>query len=441
MQQTLQERGAVVTPLAVYRRSLPTVDVAPVVAKVRAGEVSVVVCASGDTLANLKTLLSACWMELSVLPVVVVSERLAHLARELGFQQVHVANQASQDAIIDALRGFSMPNQINATTSRPAAKNQRWLIGLLLLVALLFGCGLLYALYQQRLEQVQVATRLANIETQANAHAGDLDTTAAMTDQLQQVQTKLAAVEQAMATLSAGSLVNQSSARVHEASDLVQKASDELQLADNVRLAVQLLQMADQRLATENDAKLVPIRKALANDIAALQAVPIIDVSGLYLKIVALNQQLDQLPLVNQQVLGEQAASPSQPAANSLAWWKQGLQQSWAGLQKIVVVQYSATNTPPLVTPQQQVFLYQSLHAMLENAAWAVLHQQSAVYQASLQQAIAWVKQYFVQSSEATQAALTSLQTLQRINVHPDTPATLSAMQAFKSYWDSTAST
>ena len=45
-----------------------------------------------------------------------------------------------------------------------------------------------------------------------------------------------------------------------------------------------LLQSADQEIRDVNDAKFLSIRKALATDIANLQAAPRMDVTGIYVR-------------------------------------------------------------------------------------------------------------------------------------------------------------
>lgn len=59
------------------------------------------------------------------------------------------------------------------------------------------------------------------------------------------------------------------------------------------------MESADQRIATLNDPSLVPLRKAMASDITKLKTIPIIDRDGLVLRLTALQQQVDQLPLAN----------------------------------------------------------------------------------------------------------------------------------------------
>ncbi|MCQ6498264.1 uroporphyrinogen-III C-methyltransferase, partial [Vibrio parahaemolyticus] len=61
----------------------------------------------------------------------------------------------------------------------------------------------------------------------------------------------------------------------------------------------QLMESADQRIASLNDPSLVKLRKAMANDITKLRTVPLIYRDGLVLRLTALQQQEDKLPISN----------------------------------------------------------------------------------------------------------------------------------------------
>ena len=65
---------------------------------------------------------------------------------------------------------------------------------------------------------------------------------------------------------------------------------------------------------------------------------------------------------------------------------------------------------------------------------WAVLHRDAAVYQASLNRALAWAQQYFVQDSPETKAFIQNLETLQKIDIQPPTIDLAETLQHFDQY-------
>ena len=99
---SLRARGAEVHYAEVYRRALPEIDVAPLVAGWRQ-EVRVVVATSREVLDNLVTLLGAAGRPLlEETPLVVVNERMAAHARTLGIRRVIVAAGPGDEALVRA---------------------------------------------------------------------------------------------------------------------------------------------------------------------------------------------------------------------------------------------------------------------------------------------------------------------------------------------------
>jgi uroporphyrin-3 C-methyltransferase len=209
----------------------------------------------------------------------------------------------------------------------------------------------------------------------------------------------------------------------------VKTADVNLQLGDNVALVIHLLQAANQELGNVSDPKVVPLRKALADDILSLQAVPAQDTTGTYLQLNALNTEVDKLPLDTPLpvITHTQELSPKAP------WWKRGWQTTLNSLQKIVIVRYNEPGVRPFILPDQQELLYQNIHAMFYQAMTAVVHKQPEIYSASLLQAKTWIEKYFQPNSPLTQTSLKDIEKLQAVNLHPTLP-TLTSVQAFHDY-------
>ncbi len=103
---TLAERGAVVEYAEVYRRVQPKADVGELLRHWARGEIQSVVVTSNEGLRNLFDMvgkLGQQWLRNTRL--VVVSERAAALAQDLGFKRpAVVTREASDEAIVEALR-------------------------------------------------------------------------------------------------------------------------------------------------------------------------------------------------------------------------------------------------------------------------------------------------------------------------------------------------
>lgn len=102
--QELSLRGAQVMHIIVYQRVEVTVDVREMISLLQTQQVDIIVTTSNDILQHLVALLNK--QNLVNIPLVVISERMRLYAKQLGFNKIIVANNASHHAIMDTLRGF-----------------------------------------------------------------------------------------------------------------------------------------------------------------------------------------------------------------------------------------------------------------------------------------------------------------------------------------------
>lgn len=104
--ETLTERGANVEFCECYQRSAKFYDGAEEAMRWHTRGVSTLVVTSGEMLQQLFSLIPPWYRENWLLRcrLVVVSERLANLARELGWQEIQVADNADNDALLRALQ-------------------------------------------------------------------------------------------------------------------------------------------------------------------------------------------------------------------------------------------------------------------------------------------------------------------------------------------------
>lgn len=103
LDEALIARGALLFSAEVYRRVLPKVDVATLLAK-WAQDVQVVITTSGESLENLRTLLGPDGQaKLLTTPLITISERLKSMALAAGIRRVICANGAEDQSLLAAL--------------------------------------------------------------------------------------------------------------------------------------------------------------------------------------------------------------------------------------------------------------------------------------------------------------------------------------------------
>ena len=214
---------------------------------------------------------------------------------------------------------------------------------------------------------------------------------------------------------------------VAQAEYLVKMANDQLQFAHNIKMAIQLLQQADKELQSSQDPALLEVRKSLATDLANLQALPQVDITSVFLRLHAINELIDKLPLPIQPLKSESQQTLSAAPSSG---WKAGLDSVLQGLNKIVIIRKNDASALPLVMPEEKIFIYQNLHAQLESASWGLLHDNATVYTTSLARAMGWIQQYFVQDAQETKTVMQQLAELPKIDIQPAV-ITLTTLQLF----------
>jgi uroporphyrinogen-III synthase len=99
----LRQRGAHVDYAEVYRRCRPTTRLEDLPEGQR-DSISAIIVASNESLQNLYDLAGERWRSwLQQVPLIVISRRSEALARDLGFKYIVVANQATNEAMFEAV--------------------------------------------------------------------------------------------------------------------------------------------------------------------------------------------------------------------------------------------------------------------------------------------------------------------------------------------------
>ncbi|MCW8907828.1 MAG: uroporphyrinogen-III C-methyltransferase [Sedimenticola sp.] len=217
-----------------------------------------------------------------------------------------------------------------------------------------------------------------------------------------------------------------------EAGYLMRIANHRLQLERDLPTAIRALQGADARLRDTGDPGWTRVREVLASEIAELEAVKPLDLTGLSARLSGLAGQVGELKMVGLQY------TPSQPEA---AKAEQGgeersintlLKDGWEGFKSVMVIRHRDKPVSAMLAPEQQFFVYENLQLQLQAARLALLKGDQALYTSSLKQAAEWTGEFFDPETSATramQAALAELQGVELRPALPDISRSLAALQ------------
>ncbi|EGR2848404.1 TPA: uroporphyrinogen-III C-methyltransferase [Vibrio cholerae] len=214
-----------------------------------------------------------------------------------------------------------------------------------------------------------------------------------------------------------------------EADYLVKLAGRKLFLEHDVETATQLMESADQRIAALNDPSLTALRKTMANDITTLKNIPLIDRDGLVLRLISLQQQIDNLPLANA-ILPADQPQTSQAVSENLDDWQTNLKNSLkAFADNFITFRSRDGNVIPLLSPTQHFYLRENLQAKLETAIKGVYTEQQTLYRTALDTAAQWSTSFFNPDDKAVQSFNAALAQLAEQQVQVEYPVKLQAQQ------------
>ncbi|ELU4010822.1 uroporphyrinogen-III C-methyltransferase [Vibrio vulnificus] len=327
------------------------------------------------------------------------------------------------------------PQTPPATTKDEQKKPSQKLSILAIIIALLGTGGVAFQLQQQNSQyQAQIAALQNQLQQTQSAMSNELnqvkqETVAKATEVTHKAEVVLAQQQKSIESLQLA-MADVKGRRPNdwllaEADYLVKLAGRKLFLEHDVVSATSLMESADQRIAALNDPSLVPLRKAMAKDITDLKTIPLIDRDGLVLRLTALQQQVDQLPLANA-ILPEAKTVEKQQVSDDINNWQNNLMASLKAFsENFITFRTRDGNVIPLLSPEQHFYLKENIKAKIETAIKAVYQEQGEVYTTSLTTAEAWSKAFFNQDNNTVKEFTQSLKQLSEQKIQVQYPVKL----------------
>lgn len=186
----------------------------------------------------------------------------------------------------------------------------------------------------------------------------------------------------------------------------MQIANAQLQLAGNPHLATLALRLADERLAQLANPALTDVRRVLSDELQALEIIEKPDIEGATLTLASLAGLVDSLPLRQEIRLSRANTGPPNAELSGIDRAVASLQGAVEGLVKI---RRTDESVRPLIAPDAIYFLRTNLALQLQVARLALLRGEQAVFRQSLDDAEAWIEEYYDVQSTPVRSALQTL--------------------------------
>lgn len=295
-------------------------------------------------------------------------------------------------------------------------------------------------LQYKALTDVQANFAVQTAENNAQRRALETQLNSALLKQQQQVQSDLVELaqrqESTAARVQALSNITRDDWKLTEVSYLLRMANQRILLEHETANALALADSANTVLSDLDSADLFPVRKKLAEEMQALKMVSKVDREGIYLQLLALTQQIDSLPLIEPLVEDEEVALDEQQDLANTTFWQKIQNLGLRTLHKLgnyVRVRDQGRRVDAILPPEDQMYLKQNLRLMLEQAQTGLLREEQHVYQASLDKAQNWIRDYYPLNEQA-EIVLNDLEQLKKNIVQQELPDFSGSAALIKDY-------
>ncbi len=319
-----------------------------------------------------------------------------------------------------------------ASTISPRVKKSRigqWIALLLLLVIAGLSVFLWYQYQAINKLNATLASQIAAVETKRKALEAKVAEDIAA--QHKQMESDVTELTQRLDTTTSkvAELTNMSHDdwKLAEVDFLLRMANQRILMEHEATSSLALAQSANSVLAEMQNADLFPARKKLTEEIEALKLARKVDREGIFLQLLAIAQQIENIPLIeplfeeDEETIAamDQAEEPVSPTIWQRV--KNMGSQVWHKLSIYVRVRDQGRRVDAILPPEDQLYLKQNLRLMLEQAQIGLLREEQHVYQASLDKAQNWIRDYYPLNDQA-QIVLNDLDLLKKNNVQQPLP-------------------
>ncbi len=216
------------------------------------------------------------------------------------------------------------------------------------------------------------------------------------------------------------------------------------------------LQNADRSLSRSDKPQFILIRRAIAKDIDRLKALPLLDTTGITLRLDSLIGEVDGMPLLSDEKPSLPATQPkptrrvdpkaavataatgrgrdSQWSATLDDKWQSWSDEMWGEVRQLIRVRTVDTPDALLLSPTQAYYARENLKLRLLNARLALLSRNEGAFRSDLIAAQDEIGKYFDTRAKQTQVAQALLKQVQGSNLSIEMPTLAESLNAVRNY-------
>ena len=268
--------------------------------------------------------------------------------------------------------------------------------------------------------------------------ASGTDALAGVSNQLETLQEKQSAalaslkanLESRIADLESRSSATSQDWIIAEVEYLLRIANQRILMEQDPRGALALFRAADTIVADTQGLTAFSLREAMAEDIAKLEAVEMLDKEGIYLRLSAFVSQVSELKQRERLYSppSEEDAPVNQGESTLIEGITSFIAKTGNRITSLIDYRRNEVEITPILPPEEEYYLRQNLLLKLQMAQIALLDRDGEIFVVSLRESISWINKYFDPSHAATTAMRAGLMELMAIDVQqvmPDVGASL----------------
>jgi uncharacterized protein HemX len=281
----------------------------------------------------------------------------------------------------------------------------------------------------------ELESRVGDIDAAGDGTAAEVEALGRELDErvrlLSSLPGRMTTLESSMASLAGVSTSARDTWLLAEAEYYLQIANAQLQLANNPELASMALSMADERVMQIADPALTDVRRAIADESAALDVMEKPDIAGATLTLASLARVVESLPLAR-------AAGADDLETESFDAEQSGVRRAWAAVKSTAAGLVKVT--PPeqdklvMLTPDGESFLRNNIALQLQSARLALLRGEQAVFDQALDDVSALLDDYFDADSAQVASARATLEEIRGSVFTTSVPDISSSLRLLRQY-------
>ena len=216
-------------------------------------------------------------------------------------------------------------------------------------------------------------------------------------------------------------------------------ANQQLELQKNVATATAAMEAADRKLLALGDPAFLKVREKILSEVGALKALRPLDRAGIAMQVRGVAEQVKSLKLKSveyapEKVVADGLLGKQEAIAQSALGWQDKLKAAWSEFLVAIedTVHIRNQRVIPMLSADQEYFLYKNMALKLESAQLAVLKEDNLVFYANLDTALDDLNEYFDPEDVATINAKNALQQLRKENLEVALPDLSGSLRLLK---------